>query len=516
MESVTRPAGINSPRGHSLSRRQIRGSSLLLAGRFISVGGNFASQVLVVRYLSTADYGAWAYALAVIAFFQGIATLGLDRAITRFVPIYHEKREYDKLFGTILLAISSTLVIGLVAVAAFYAFPGGLSRLINDRQQPLTLLFILIFLVPVDALDGLLIGLFAGFSNSRAIFFRRYVLAPGLKLGVVLLLVLRRSEVTFLAYGYLSASLAGVLIFSWELIRMFRREGLLEKFKLSRIRVPAREIFGFTVPLLSSDLVTILMHSSDAVLLGYFCDLKQVAFFRVVLPAAALNQMVIRSFGLLYTPATARLFAKEDYEGINNLYWRTAVWMSVLTFPIFAVTFCLATPLTLLLYGPRYQQSGIIMALLSLGYYFNVVLGNNGLTLKVLGKLRYIVTINILAAAANVLINLLLIPRYGALGAGIGTASTLIIFNVLKQAGLRLASGISLFDRRYSSFYVTILLSVGALLLVRLSGLANIYVLLCLAGIATLLVLALTRKLLAVEETFPEVAKLPLIRAFLT
>jgi O-antigen/teichoic acid export membrane protein len=280
--------------------------------------------------------------------------------------------------------------------------------------------------------------------------------------------------------------------------------------------VPAREIFAFTIPLLTSDLVTVLMHSSDALLLGYFCDLKQVAFFRVVLPAAALNHLIMNSFALLYTPAAARLFAKANYGGINDLYWRTAIWMAVLSFPVFAVTFSLAQPLTVFLYGARYAQSGVILALLSLGYYFNVALGFNGLTLKVLGKLRYVVTINLLAAATNVTVNLLLIPRYGALGAAIGTAGTMIVHNILKQAGLRLASGISLFDKNYSSFYLTIALSAIGLILVRLLSPGRIYALLALAGLASFLVLTLSTKKLRVAETFPELLKLRLMRIIFT
>ena len=55
------------------ARKQIRGSSLLMAGKFISVGLNFASQVLIVRYLTKSDYGAWAYTFAIVGFFHGFS-----------------------------------------------------------------------------------------------------------------------------------------------------------------------------------------------------------------------------------------------------------------------------------------------------------------------------------------------------------------------------------------------------------------------------------------------------------
>jgi O-antigen/teichoic acid export membrane protein len=494
------------------TRKQIRGSSLLLVGRLISLGINFAAQVLIVRYLSTTDFGAWAYGLSIVAFCQGFAIFGLDRAITRFVPIYHEKEEYAKMFGTIILVVGSVLLIGALIVAAFHAAPERLANLMKDGQAPVSLLLIMIFLVPVEAFDMLLIGLFASFTSPRAIFFRKHVLGPSLKLAAVAFTIFLKSSVNFLAYGYLFSYVLGVLIYLFVFVQLLHREGLLQRFQWRAIQMPAKELFAFTIPLLTSDLVSILMHSSDTLLLGYFHDKTQVALFRVVLPAAQMNNVVIHSFGMLFTPLAARLFAKNDYAGINDLYWRSAIWMAVLSFPIFILTFSLARPLTVFLYGARYEQSWIILAMLSLGYYFSVALGNNGLTLKVLGKLRYVVIINALAAVINVAVNLLLIPRYGAIGAAIGTAGTMIAHNILKQTGLRLASGISLFDRRYLFFYVLIIASAFGLFAIQFFVGHNIYIAGSLAALFTILVFWLSKKHLRLAETFPELLKIRWVR----
>src|SRR5689334_23575749 len=48
------------------TRKQIRGSSLFLFGRMLSLGISFFTQVLMVRYLSTRDYGELAYGLAMV------------------------------------------------------------------------------------------------------------------------------------------------------------------------------------------------------------------------------------------------------------------------------------------------------------------------------------------------------------------------------------------------------------------------------------------------------------------
>jgi O-antigen/teichoic acid export membrane protein len=420
------------------TRRQIRGSSLLLAGRFLTLASHLAVSILIVRYLSKTDFGAVAYALSLVHLGAGIVTFGLDRSITRFVPIYDEQREDGKLYGTVVLAAGTVLSLGLVCLVLVYALQGLLSGSLISEERAISILLILVVLVPINALDGLLMGMFAVFSKPRAIFFRKHVLAPSLRLTIVLLLVLGNQDVFFLAGGYVFAGALGVAIYAVMLYRTLKRDGLLQRFHFPTIEIPAREVFSFTIPLLTSDLLYMAMNTSDVILLGHYGGAEDVGAFRVVWPAAHLNQVVMSSFALLFTPLAARMFARKDSEGINNLYWQTAIWIAVLSFPVFALTFSLSGPLTETLFGARYADSSTYLTLLSLGYYFNAALGFNGLTLKVYGRLRYVVFINVVAAFVNLGLNLILIPRYGPLGAAIGTCLTLVLHNFLKQAGLLL------------------------------------------------------------------------------
>jgi O-antigen/teichoic acid export membrane protein len=376
-------------------------------------------------------------------------------------------------------------------------------------------LLVLVFLSPVQAIDDLLIGMFAVFTGPRAIFFRKHVLAPMLKLSVLLLLMLGQSNVFLLAIGYVAAGALGIAICVVLLWRSLRQQGILEQFSLRALVIPWREILFFTIPLLSSDLVYVVMNTMDAVMVQYFYNSLDVAGLRAVQPTAKLNQMVLMSFGVLFTPTAARLFARQDRAGINNLYWQNAVWTAVASFPIFVLTFSLARPITALLYGERYADSALIMALLSFAYYFNAALGQNGLTLKVFGHVRYIVVINIVVVAANLLINLLLIPRYGALGAAIGTTSALVLHNILKQVGLRRGTGINLFEWQYLRVYLSITFVAVALWLVQWLTSAPSYVSILLAAIGSLIVLRYNRRMLNVAQTFPELLRLPLVKRIL-
>ena len=493
-------------------RKQIRGSSLLLGGRLLAVSINFAAQVLMVRYLSTSDFGALGYALSVVTMFQTFSMLQLQEVVVRFVPIYHEQEDYPRLLGTLVLTVCAVAFTSGLLIVLFFAWPSLMRHFMSHESLPIRMLSIMIFLVPVQAADAVFMALFASFASPRAIFFRRHVLAPSLILIAVLSLITSRSNVTFLAYGYVVANVIGVVANCVMLFFLLRKRGLMERLHFRKMIVPVKDIFGYSFPVLTSSLVSMTIGSVGVFLLGYFHPSSEVARFRAVLPAAQLNNTVFMSFTMLYTPLAARLFAKQDYEGINGLYWRTAVWMAVLTFPVFAATFCIANPLVDFVFGHRYASSGPILALLSLGYYFNVALGFNGLTVKVLGKLRYTVVINIVAAVANILLNLLLIPRYAAMGAAVATTVTLILHNLLKQAGLRLASGLSIFNNQYRAFYLLITFSSIGLFAIQQFTSFSVYVAGPLAAAVSIMVLAIARKNLHVAETFPELLKVPGMR----
>ncbi|MCI0645707.1 MAG: polysaccharide biosynthesis C-terminal domain-containing protein [Chloroflexi bacterium] len=223
----------------------------------------------------------------------------------------------------------------------------------------------------------------------------------------------------------------------------------------------------------------------------------------------------MQSFKFLYTPMAARLFARDDKAGINDLYWRTAIWIAVFSFPVFVVSFALAQPLTVLLFGSRYAQSGIILALLSLGNYFNAAVGFNSYTLRVYGKVRYIVVIDLLAALLGLGLNLWLIPAYGELGAAVGTCIALIAHNLLNHTGLLLGTGIDLFQWRYLRVYASIIVAAVGMLLVQTLFNPPLAISGALVVFVSLSIVRLNHKALNVGQMFPELRRIPVLRPFL-
>lgn len=507
----TPPPGRKRESADVQTRKQLRGSTLLLGGRMLSLGLNFATQVLIARYLTKTDFGIFAYGLSMVALGEALTTLGLDKAVSRFLPIYDERRQFARIFGTLVMVLGTVVGLGMAFIMLAIGLNGFASGEMAGDSHAITVLIILICLSPLQTLDSVFLGVFAVFSKPRAIFFRKYVVAPLLRLAAIVLVILSNEGVRELALGYVIAGAIGILLYIVMLVQSFRADGLLEHFKIRQMEFPAREIFGFALPLIVVDLLFVVMNTTNVFMLQVFGSTADVADYRVVQPAAKLNSLVMTSFALLFTPAAARLFAREDKEGINALYWRTAAWIAVFTFPVFALTFSTAEPVTTGLFGDQYASSAPILALLSLGYYFNAALGFNGLTLRVYGLVKMVVGLSIAAAVLNVLVNLALIPAYGAVGAGVGTCVTLLGHNFLKQWALRRGTGISLLDRGHARVYGSIVVATVVLGVIALVADLPPVAAIVLALVASMLVIRVNRSELRVSDTFPELARVPLL-----
>jgi O-antigen/teichoic acid export membrane protein len=472
----------------------------------------FVAQVIVVRYLTKEDFGQFAYAWSVVLLLQSVLALGLDRADTRFLSLYDETRDQARFFGVLAVEILTIAATGLLAVVAVVAMAGmgdGVPAGLDPAM--LSLLAVLIALAPLQALDQATLNVFAVMARPRAIFVRRYLLEPLLRLLVIVLLAAGHRSVEFLALGYLAVGLLGTAIYGGLLVRLLRPRWRQHGLRLGRLTLPVRELFLFSLPLLTTNVVYAATTSLAGVILGYLRPSSEVAAFRAVQPVAALNAMVMLSFAILFTPAAGRLWARGDRDGMRDLYWQTASWLAVLTFPIFVVTTALAEPLTVQLFGLRYAESAVYLALVALGTYANAALGFNGLTIQMLGRIRYVVVINCCTAAFALVANLVAIPRLGALGAAVAVLATLVLHNVLKQAGLR-GTGVGVLDPRCARVYATVAGGVTAVALVQQAAHPPLVVGVAVAAAVSLLVLRLNRRALRLAGTFPELTRVPGLR----
>jgi O-antigen/teichoic acid export membrane protein len=426
--------------------------------------------------------------------------------------MYREHGEDAKIFGALVLMATTILLLGLAVVVGVFGFRGLVEANLDRDPLAASLLLVLIVLAPVGALDSCLVSLFAVFSGARAIFFRRHVLGPLLKLAATAIVVATHGDIHRLAWGMVVAGTLGTGIYAVMLVRLLARQGILERRLGWRHMVPRREIISFALPLFGSDMVFFLRSTLVVMLLQHFKDATEVASYQAVVPVARLALVVRDSFAFLYVPMAARLLARGDRHGIEDLYWNTTSWITMLCFPVFIATFVFSEPITLLVFGERYASSSRILALLALGQFLNTAGSTSVLTLRALGKIRILVGIDVAITILSLCLNFVLIPRWGALGAAIATGTAFVVHSLLNQTGLWVASRISLVRRSTWRFHVSIVVTTLALGAIQVLFHPPLYLGVPLALVAVAAVGLANRHLLDVAATFPQVRRIAWLR----
>jgi O-antigen/teichoic acid export membrane protein len=503
--TLTRVASQDSTRAAGVT--YVRGSTLILLGKTISQAVEFGVQIFLIRYFSKADFGAIAYALSIVFLLRALALFEMPIAVSRYLPAYRHRARGDLVLGGTMLGLGIVAALGTLIATCLALGVGVLGLSPTSDEEAIRVLLILAALVPIDALDILVTSLFATLVGARQIFVRQAIVGPALRILLVLAVVATNATVVAFAAGYVAVSAITLAVYGAMFARVVRQDPELGRPGRARRSYPSREMLTFAAPLLASTLVWLLLDSSDAVLLGFFHDIEEVADFRAVVPLALATQGVMLAFTILYAPTLARHVAEGTRGAVTHLYWRSALWVTLASFPIFILTFSFAPTTVGFVLGEDYESSAPVLAILAVGYFVHLALGFNGMTLRVLGKVRYSVAIDIGAAVFNVGINLLLIPTWGAVGAAVGTAATLVIHNVLKQAGLWYYTGIPPLAAGYRAPYVTVTVVAAVLAAAAIVAPPAPWVAALCATLAGLVIVWANRERLELAATFPQLAR---------
>lgn len=491
-------------------RKHVRGSSLLLSGRFLAMALNLLTQILIIRYLSKTDYGMFAYVLTLVALLTTLNNLGMERAVARYVPIYEEKNDLESAAGVVILAIGILVALGGATAVLVVGFQGLLAGTLSENPAVISVLVVLITLAPVTALDRVIEALLSAFGKPRIIFLRKYIIGPCLKLAAVSLTLLASGNVYVLAMGYMLAGVVGLLLYGLLLKDVLREHNLMQHFRPGRFNIEYRRIFRFSLPTFAATLAFAVRPVVVVMVIEFFHELSTVAEFRSVVPVARLNSVVLTSFTLLFIPMAARLFAQDNRGLLGEMQSHAALWVTVLSFPVFAMCIVLAEPLIVLLLGERYASSAPVLAILAVGYFFYSALGLHQRTLRAMGKVRVLLYIEIVSILLLLAGTLELVPDHGATGGAIAAAGSMLIYTLMNSIALWKITGRNPLPWPYAKVYlIAAACSLGLWFTRSLLDIESTLILMLLVAIVSILVILSCRKLLQVAEMFPEVSRLP-------
>ncbi|MCF7861662.1 flippase [Candidatus Woesearchaeota archaeon] len=368
----------------------------------------------VARYLGPEQFGVLNYVIAFVALFSPLSKLGLDGIVVRNIVQEPAKKEeilgsatLMKLIGSVLMITFSVVVIGFLKADSMYFF----------------FVAIVSFGYLFKSFDSIDLWFQSQVRSKYSVYARSiaFFIVSGLQ---VILILMNSPLVGFLlafALDFLLATL-GLLYYY-----IYRGNSLLKwKFDLKIIRNLLKDSW----PLILSSVAVVIYMKIDQVMIGQMLGDTEVGLYAA---AARISEAwyfipVVISASIFPALIKAKNKGKKLYMQMMQKLFDIVIWISIVI--ALLMTF-FSNILVTSLFGKEYIVASYVLSIhiwAGVFVFFGVANGkylvNENLTKIALYK-------TILGAISNIILNIILIPKYGINGAALATLISYFISALL-------------------------------------------------------------------------------------
>jgi O-antigen/teichoic acid export membrane protein len=417
-------------------------SFLVTIGNVISRIINFIFAIIVGRLLGAATYVEYIYLLSFLSFFLILSKLGLGSGAVHFLPRYKEDPLERHRISSLVLVIP--ILTSLLVITLLVIFSGSISEhLLNDPAYRTNFLLMTPSILILGLQGGMLSLLRASKRIKEQIFVKNLIIPISkLLLLVVFVMIFRVQNIYSLIIPFYIYTICIVIFLAWRL----KTYGLIGQFSFSSPM--AKRMLHFSMPLLFSGLVGVISGNIDQFMIGYYLDSSQVGIYRVARQFAGLTTIAYASLLTTIGPVIAELYHKDKIDELKELYVLSTKWVSVFNLLLFGILLLLAPDLMRVV-GPEFVSGSAVLIIVGLGLIVNAMTGTADSINIMTGHPRYSLYTKLVVMGSNIVLNSLLIPRFGIMGAAVATMVAIVLSNTMNLMFLYHHMKFQPFNRQY-------------------------------------------------------------------
>jgi O-antigen/teichoic acid export membrane protein len=389
------------------AQRIAKNTIVLLVAQIISMTFGFFSTMYMAHYLGAEGFGILSFALAFTSILGLFSDLGLSSLTIREVA--RNKALANKYIGNIsvvkvALAIFAYILIVLV------------SNLMGYPEQTLKVIQLISLSVICNAFTLMFYSIFQALEKMEYVSLGR-ILNSILMLAFTIIAIYQGISVIGLAFIYFGVSAFG-LLYSL-LIYMLKLKIIKPEFDWLFLKPTINAAFPFFL----SALVDTIAFKIDIVMLSSMKGDIVVGWYSAAYRLLEVMMFVPATFGGSIFPVFSKFYV-SSHESFKLAYKKSFEYLSIIALPISMGTTILAEKIIFMIYADNYGPSINVLRILIwtvpvifLSYFMGTMLAS-------INKQTLSVKINFLNMILNILMNLVLIPKYSMGGAAIATVIT--------------------------------------------------------------------------------------------
>jgi len=400
----------------------IKGSAFTFLAKIAGTALGLIASLIIARYYGANVIGTVAIINSVLAIFTIFGLMGTNVAILRLVPEYIEKYSISEAFyiykKVLLIVMGLSILGGLVLYfgASFIA-----SKVFNNESLKLFLLISAPFIL-IRTISTLNSETLRGLQKIKL-----YALIQFLPSVITILFLILLTYFFYNKYNPVYIMFATNFIIFGILFYMLPKLFLIKDTRNSKISTS--DIISLSFPMFLTSVMHLIIGQSDILMLGIMLNEHEVGIYSIVLKLATLTSFILVAVNSMAAPKFSQLYHSGKINELKIVTQSSAKLIFYTTLPIILI-YIFAGFYILKIYGNEFTQGYYALIFLAIGQFVNAAAGSVGYFLDMTGGQKQFQYIVIIGAGLNIILNLILIPKYGINGAAIASMISIAFWNI--------------------------------------------------------------------------------------
>lgn len=407
-----------------------RSGLLSLAGSAVSAVAGVLVVLAVTRNLPKDTAGTF-FALTSVFLLAGMAArLGTGTGLVWAISRTRALGQPGRVPALLRVALTPVVAVSLLLAAGMFAGAGALAEIAGASADgdAAVAVRVLAVLLPLTTLSDTLVAATRGHGAILPTVALDRVGRPVLQL-VVVVLAAATGSVAALTTAWAAPWVLSAVLAGWWLLRLQRPDAPAVPARPREAR-PWREFWSFTAPRAVTSVVQLALQRLDIVLLTLLAGPAEAAIYTAATRFLVVGQVANQGLTSVVEPQLSRLLAVADRSAAGAVYRTATGWLVLLCWPLYLLVATYADGM-LDWFGSGYDEGTVVVLVLAGSMLVASAIGMVDVVLIMGGRTSWNLGNSMLALAVNVVVDVLLIPPLGLLGAAIGWAAAILVNNLL-------------------------------------------------------------------------------------
>ena len=385
----------------------------------------YVSQVLLARLMGPKAYGDYTVIIAIVNILLAISLFGMDTSALRFIPSALAKKEYGYVHGFIRFTYRLITFISIICSIALFVFLLAKAKKFNIGFSEG--LFWAVLLLPFLAFIYQASSVLRALQQIKTSMLPIYILLPiAISLGCSYYYNDHNKLTVDAAMMINLICTIGVCIY------INKKAGRTVNLLVPEAESISRPGLWTSVSaiLFISTLLNMLLKQSDILFVSYFLGNTKAGIYGAATKISTLVALGLSVTDYVFMPKIAALWEKRQIVRLQKLVHEGSRQILLNTIPI-AVVLLISGKWLLGLFGDAFSAAYLPLVILVVGQLVNALTGMVGGLLTMTGNQKMFLLFYLMAFAAQAVLNILLIPSVGIIGASIASSLGLILLNVI-------------------------------------------------------------------------------------